>query len=226
MKPAESLRKTLTKRQAELRPVMMTFDQPEAAMQMFLSHHAMLHSAEVAQPEGGSLADLILDDLAEKQFRRIPPKGEHSITWCIWHIARIEDMTMNILVAGGEQVISQDNWPERLNSPINHSGNSMTMDEMVKLSDEVDTKALRAYRVAVGQRTRKIAAPLQPEHLKQQVDPTRLQRVLDEGALIETASGIADYWGKRTIAGLLLMPATRHIIVHLNEALKIKSKLK
>ena len=32
------------------------------------------------------------------------------------------------------------------------------------------------------------------------------------------------YWSKRDIAGLLLMPATRHNIVHLNEALRIKKK--
>lgn len=29
---------------------------------------------------------------------------------------------------------------------------------------------------------------------------------------------VTDYWSRRTIAGLLLMPATRHNFVHLNEA--------
>ena len=53
----------------------------------------------------------------------------------------------------------------------------------------------------------------------------RLQQVMAEGAIVEAASGIADYWGKRTIAGLLLMPPTRHNFVHLNEALRIKYKL-
>lgn len=225
MKPAESLRKTLNKRQTELRRVMMAFDQHEEAMQMFLEQHAALHSAMVAQPETGSLADLILDDLTEEQFRRIPPKGEHSIVWCIWHLARIEDAAMNILVAGGEQVIDQDDWVTRLKSPIFHTGNNMDDDAMQKLSDEVDIEAMRAYRIAVGRRTRQIAAPLTAEQLQQKVDPARLQRVMDEGALIEKARGIADYWGKRTIAGLLLMPASRHLLTHLNEAIGIKKKV-
>jgi hypothetical protein len=48
--------------------------------------------------------------------------------------------------------------------------------------------------------------------------------VQDERAVLEAASDITDYWGKRTIAGLLLMPATRHNLVHLNEALRLKQK--
>ena len=33
-----------------------------------------------------------------------------------------------------------------------------------------------------------------------------------------------DYWSKRNTAGLLLMPATRHNLIHLNEALQIKRR--
>ena len=53
MNQAESLRKTLNKRQAELRRVMMAFDRHEAVMQVFLEQHAALHSAKVAQPKAG-----------------------------------------------------------------------------------------------------------------------------------------------------------------------------
>jgi len=60
--------------------------------------------------------------------------------------------------------------------------------------------------------------------LKQKVDPIRLQQALDEGAVVEAARGIVDYWSRRTIAGLLLMPATRHSLVHLNEALRLKGR--
>jgi hypothetical protein len=65
---------------------------------------------------------------------------------------------------------------------------------------------------------------LTPQGLKEKVDPERIQHVKDEGALIPAAYGIADYWSKRDSAGLLLMPATRHNLVHLNEAYRLKSK--
>jgi hypothetical protein len=47
---------------------------------------------------------------------------------------------------------------------------------------------------------------------------------MDEGAVVEAAQGLIDYWGRRNIAGLLLMPATRHNFIHLNEALRIKHR--
>lgn len=37
--------------------------------------------------------------------------------------------------------------------------------------------------------------------------------------------GLIDYRGRRTIAGLLLMPASRHLLVRLNEALQLKRRL-
>jgi hypothetical protein len=48
---------------------------------------------------------------------------------------------------------------------------------------------------------------------------------MTSGALVEAATGIKEYWGKRDIAGLLLMPASRHILVHLNEALTLKHQV-
>ena len=100
----------------------------------------------------------------------------------------------------------------------------MDQESVESLSATVDVAALRDYRVAVGRRTREIVQQLQPDDLKRKVDPRRVQQVMDQGDLVEAASGIADYWGRRTIAGLLLMPATRHNMVHLNEALRLKKK--
>jgi hypothetical protein len=100
----------------------------------------------------------------------------------------------------------------------------MDAQGMADLSAVIDVEALRAYRVAVGRRTREIVTPLRAEELRQKVDPSRVQRVWDEGAVVEAASGIVDYWSKRNVAGLLLMPATRHNLVHLNEALRLKQR--
>jgi len=168
--------------------------------------------------------DFVLDDIREEQFRRIPENGEHSAAWCIWHLARIEDITMNLLVAGTNQRFIQDGWQDRLQVSFRDAGNDMTRGELQTLSARIDLTALRAYRVAVGQRTREIVRELHPEDLKQKVDLVRLQRVMAEGALTPAARNIRDYWGKRDIAGLLLMPATRHNILHLNEILKLKKK--
>jgi hypothetical protein len=228
----ESYRKLCLQRQTELRRIMTRSERHDEAIQLFLSQHAMLHSARmaaempvrIALTEPWSFEDEVLDDMTEEQIRRIPRNCEHSVAWIIWHIARCEDITMNLLVAGSSQVLNQDGWLDRIKTPIRDTGNEMDEAGIIHFSDSIDAEALRAYRVAVGRRTQKIVKQLGPEDLKRKVDPARLQRVWDEGAVVEAASGIVDYWGKRNVAGLLLMPASRHLIVHLNEALKLKRR--
>ena len=191
---------------------------------LFFSQHAALHSAQMGATTAWSFADHLFDGLTETQFRRIPKNKEHSIAWCIWHLARIEDVAMNILVAGEAQVLHAGGWLARLQVTDKDTGNEGNMAQVADISAAVDRGALRAYRMAVGRRTRQIVSSLPPADLKSKVDPARLQRVSDEGAVLPAAQGLLDYWGRRTLAGLLLMPPTRHNFVHLNEAERLKNR--
>ena len=224
MNNTETNRKLVNQQQTKLRDALANSDQHEKAIKLFLRHHAMLHSAKMAEMDLWSFEDAILDDMPEEQIRRIPQNCEHSVAWCFWHIARIEDVAMNMVVAGSPQIFSQDDWPMRMRVTFRDAGNDMTEEEILALSAAIDIEALRSYRVAVGQRTRQIVQNFQPEDLKRKADPQRIQLVMEEGALAEVSRGIAEYWSKRDMAGLLLMPASRHHITHLNEALNLKKK--
>lgn len=199
-------------------------DDHSRAIELFLGQHAAVHSAGMAGAGTWSFADEVLEGMDEVEMRRIPPDGEHSAAWVLWHIACIEDITMNLLVASGTQLLHQDGWLERMKVTVQDSGNEMDSEGIARLSAAVDLPALQAYRLAVGRRTRQIISQLQPGDLKRKVAPSRLQRVRAEGAVVEAAGYILDYWGGRTIAGLLLMPPTRHNFLHLNEALRLKQK--
>ncbi len=218
----EFFRKLCLSQQTELRQIMMTAKQHDQAMQLFLKQHAMLHTAKMAQTEPWSFEDDVLHDMNETQIRRIPQTGDHSLAWLIWHVTRCEDITMNLLVAGSPQILHRDAWLELMKITLRDTGNAMDAASMADFSRAVDIPALLGYRLAVGRRTQEIARQLQPDELKQKVQPPRLQQVLAEGAVVEAAIGIANYWGGRTIAGLLLMPASRHILTHWNEALEVK----
>jgi hypothetical protein len=226
MESVESYRKTCLKRQTELRRLMMNPSQHDKAIQLFLSQHAMLHSGKMARAESWSFEDEVFNDVSEEQVRRIPPGSDHSIAWLIWHMARCEDITMNLLVAGSPQILHRDGWLKRMKVKVRDTGNAMDEAEMADFSNAIDIEALRAYRVAVGRRTREIVRQLHPADLKQKVELSRIRQVMDEGAVVEAARGIADYWSKRTVAGLLLMPATRHNLIHLQEAFRIKRTFK
>ena len=227
----ETNRKRLLAQQTELRRVMTSSGRFDKAMLLFLKQHASLHTAKIHTEKSGdrftefwSFEDAILDDLSEEQFRRIPKNCEHSIVWCIWHLARIEDVAINILVADGPQVFTQAGWQERLGVPFRDCGNEMDDEDMLSLSAVIDLQALRDYRAAVGRQTQKVTAQLKETDLRNRVDPIRIQRVLDEGAILEAARGVTDYWSRRDIAGLLLMPASRHTLIHLGEAQQLKQR--
>lgn len=195
----------------------------DKAIELFLAEHAMVHSSKIGKSEPWSFEDEILNGLTDDQIRQMV--GEHSIAWILLHLARIEDITMNMLVAGTEQLFTKDGWGKKMNVDIVHSANKMSEAGVVGLSGKINVKALRAYRVAVGKRTRQIVQKLKAEDFKKKVDPLRTEKVMKAGAVTSEAMEIINYWGSKTIAGLLLMPATRHCILHLNEAERTRKEL-
>jgi hypothetical protein len=226
MNDLEFRRKAWNKQQTEFRRILLSFAEHDKAINLFFRQHEILHSAKMSQTTPWSYEDEIMDDMLEAQMRRIPGHSEHSVAWIIWHMARIEDVTMNLLVAGSPQILHQDNWRERMNVTTHDTGNALDEDAVAELSTAVDIEALRAYRLAVGSRTRDIVKALSANDLKRKVDPSRLDQIMVENAVAEESRGLIDYWGKRDIAGLLLMPSTRHNMVHLNEAWRLKQKLR
>lgn len=210
--------------QKELRRVLLSHKQHEQAMTLFLAQHAIVHSAKITPDAPCSFEDELLDDMSEAHIRRIPEGSNVSVAWHIWHLARIEDITMSVLLGGRPQLFIRGQWQERLKSPAVDTGNTMDKAEATALSQALDIAALRDYRLAVGRETRDIVPHLEPEAFKQKVNPARLQQLLDEGAVLEGAREIITYWSRRTLAELLLMPPTRHNLVHLNKAQRLKAK--
>jgi len=185
----------------------------------------MVHSAVMSDSGLWSFEDEIWYGITDKQIRQIPSGGEHSIAWLFWHLTRIEDITMNLLLAGRMQLINEEKWFDQLGIPFRDTGNAMGAADVVFLSNIIDIDALRAYRIAVGRRTRENVKQLPASKIKQKVDPARLDQIMAEGAVVEDAHGLLHYWGGLTLAGLLLMPPTRHNFIHLNEAMRIKKKV-
>ena len=157
------------------------------ALDLFLAQHAAVHSARLAPGVNWSFEDEVFEALDEAAIRRLLPQAEHSIAWMAWHSARCEDITFNLLVAGQDQVLTSGGWLERTCSPARDTGNTMTPAEVASFSASVNLLALRAYRLEVGRRTREILCGLPEGGFQQSVDPARLPRILQEGAVLPEA---------------------------------------
>ena len=196
------------------------------AIPIFLEHHAAVHTIKLHAGAHWSWHDEVLNGLTSDQLRYTPKGSPHSVAWRIWHMARIEDATLNILLADGAQVFTSGKWSDKLAIDSVGVGNEMSNADIVKLSETINLKALLAYRLAVGKRTRAIMQRLNLDILARPPAPDRLRRLVDEQAVQPPALWLLDYWGGNPAANLLLMPATRHPFVHLNEIKRLLPKLR
>ncbi len=218
-------RRFWNQQQKALQAALTDLKEPRRALKLFLEQHAMVHASRMTGAGVWSFEDQVTTGLSDENYRQVPPNEDHSIAWIIWHLARIEDVTMNMLVAGRQQLFHEGGWFQRIQSKTSETGNALDKIGIDNLSHTMDIEQLRAYRLAVGRRTEEIVQNLGPDDFTRKVESSRLAKTEEDGAVVESTRWLLDYWGKKTIAGLLLMPPTRHCFVHLNEALLLKKKI-
>lgn len=209
-----------------LRRLLLNDKDYQRAIPVFLEHHAAVHAGQLQAGAHWSWHDDVLNGLTPEQMRYSPAGGPHSVAWRIWHMARIEDATMNVLLADARQVFESGKWLDKLEIDCASVGNEMTNPDIVVLSKTINLKALFAYRLAVGRRTRAVVKRLDFAELAQPPASDRLQRLVAEHTVERSTLWLVAYWGSHPAANLLLMPATRHSFVHLNEIKRMLPKLK
>ena len=71
-----------------------------------------------------------------EQLHFVPEAGSHSIAWCLWHTARIEDLIMNQRIQQRPTVWNAE-WAQRIGLPEDGTGNGQPDDEAqaVRITD-------------------------------------------------------------------------------------------
>ena len=196
------------------------------AINIFLDIHKQLHPTNIKDREENE-TDRLFGDLEPREYAIMPGKDDETIAWVVWHIARIEDLTMGILAARGNQLFDED-WSRRINSPIKDTGNALTDEEIMAFSKQVNCKELLNYRSAVGERTREIVSRFTYEDMIRDVNQADLMKIKVEGGVTsqKDSEWLLEFWGSKDVAGLLLMPPTRHVMLHLNDCCKWKERIR
>ncbi len=194
------------------------------AQQMFLLDHARAHSATVGEAEGGIwISDFTFRGLDDDQMRHRPQEGLNSLAWLLWHMARAEDMGVNVCVAERPQVLEGDGWKERLNVARHDMAAGMTDEEVGEFTDAVDIQALRDYRDAVGNRTREVVGAMRPVQFDEQIDADKIEQAFEDGTISQNAVWLRGFMNKKTKAFVLGHVGTGHNFMHLGEAWCLRS---
>jgi len=205
----------------QLRPIIKKDEYLEESKKLILDLHNMLYASAMSGTNQTTFEDQLWNGAGENIIRTSVNKKGRTILYGMWHSARIEDITMNLLVAGTDQLFEKDNWLSRINSPIRHTGNSLNTDEILQMSSQLNIDQLKAYRIAVGRNSETIIRALNTGEMKRKVHKENLQRILDEQAVdnVDSANWLIDFWSRKDVAGIILMPCLRHQLVHLNESM-------
>jgi DinB superfamily len=209
----------------ELNKIIRKPENIEQAKELFLEIHAKLHQSVVSDTPTNEV-DKLIEGLNEAQYAIMPTSKDETIAWVLWHIARIEDLTMGILVSGNGQIWNEK-WNKRMSSTITDTGNALSDDEIIHLSKSLTIPELLNYRNEVGKRTRQIVKGLTDKDMKRVVSQQDIQTILQVGGVTKQQDSVwlLDFWSKKDIAGILLMPPTRHVMLHLNDCCKWKEQI-
>jgi len=186
------------------------------ARDLFLEQHAAVHSAAV----GGnkmSAAERTFAGLTDDQMRVRPREDLNSLAWLLWHIARVEDVFVNPVLAGRPQV-HDDAWMKRLGIARRDFGTGMTSAEVSELSRRIDVGALREYRDAVGRRTREIVAAFGPQDWEGVTAADVIERLAADGAFGVRADMLVKAFTGRPRRAVLTGIALLHPAGHMGEA--------
>ena len=185
----------------------------------FLRQHAAVHASDVS----GHVSPIqrIFGELSDDQMRMRPGPGLNSLIWLLWHMARTEDAAVNPVVAGRDQVLD-DEWMRRMNVPWRIIGTGMTDDAGTEMTGRADITSVRAYRSAVGLRTREVVGTLRPEAWDEIVGVEDIRRAAAAGALPDWVEGATYPWLGWTRGDQLASSALRHNAAHIGEAVTIR----
>ena len=208
--------------QKNLKVFLSSQDTFDKGKKLLLEMHGLLHDKKVYKSTDKTFYDDLWENLKYETCRIVSAK-ETSILWDIWHITRIEDIISNIVI-GNKETIFGDEIQAKLGIRIKDTGNAITRSEIEAFNNSINIKALKEYRVKVGQSTKKIIEALEYKDIKRKVGKEQLEKILQNGGLTDDPKSICllDFWGRKNVLGLIMMPITRHQILHLNDCFRIK----
>lgn len=213
-----------TEKQNNLKKLLSKEETFDNGIMLLLEMHGLLHDKQVYKSKDETIYSKLWKNLKEETCKKISNK-ETSILWDIWHITRIEDIAGNILISNSETIFNKD-IREKLNIKITDTGNAMSYKEIDDFNNGINIKELNNYRIKVGKSTKKIIEKLQFVDMKRKVERKQLERIMENGGLIDNPKSIwlLDFWGKKNVLGLIMMPITRHQTMHLNDCFSIKER--
>ena len=93
-----------------------------------------------------------LNGLSEDELSWHPTLESNAIDWMVWHMARVEDNLINVVLQNRDPIWQRDGWGERLGIATTSAGAGMTMAE-IRAMGRIDVALAMEYYRSVRSET-------------------------------------------------------------------------
>ena len=121
----------------ELRKLLKSSRRFDQAIELALEIHAVTHTGKVSLSDSPTFCDDLLEGLENEDYSIMPTEKDETIAWHLWHIARIEDLVGNLLIAEQPQIFNEE-WMEKMSVSVRDTGNVMTDMQIIDFSEQVN----------------------------------------------------------------------------------------
>ena len=168
------------------------------------------------------------DKLSAEDFSKAPfinSKGYESktVAYSLWHIFRIEDIVVNSIIMDREQVFFAGDYRNKTNSPIITTGNELVKQEIADFSKQLNLDGLYDYIFSVYTVTNDFLKTVSYYDLKKKF--TNRDKIERLNSVSSAELWLLDYWYSKDLKGLIKMPLSRHLIMHIEASNRIIDKL-
>ena len=117
-----------------------------------------------------------IEGLTPAEARWQPTIHTNHIAWLVWHMARVEDRWVNLILRETGEVWKADGWADRFKMSLESTGGGQTMEE-VRAMPDIPLADLMAYFKAVRAKTRQYLDQITDADLLQEHRHPRLGMV-------------------------------------------------
>jgi len=165
----------------------------------------------------------VVNAMPRERWTERPSPGVNSLAWLMWHVARCEDVAVNLVIRQREQVLTRGRWSERPGLADTRIGTGLSDDEVSGFGRDVALDDLDAYRKAVRDDT---AAWLRTADLTSLEAKPDLDVILSQHDMFpEAAQWVRGLWQTFSLGLFLNWVAISHTYMHVGEMQSARTAL-
>jgi hypothetical protein len=171
----------------------------------------------------GRLRSQVLSRVPRARWNDRPGPDSGSVAWVLWHVTRHQDVALNAVVRGADDVLSGDRWRAELGVAAFAPGTGLSEGDDVDAAAALSLDAIDAYAEAVWATTAAWLGTVTADELERVPDSTAA--LLRLGVDAQEYAWLYRMWDAKPVSFHVSWTTIGHGFNHLGELTQIRNRL-